>query len=345
MTKKAIPVEPDQEWTVHRFRPQDAPGVIDLFRSVYGDKYPVPTYLEPELLARENREGRVISSVATTPSGAVVGHHALFNSAPNPRIFESGAGVVHLLYRGGRGITTHLSGHGIEMGKTSPGIDLIYGETVCNHPFSQKAMNKAHMICRAMEVSLMPAAAYVKEQSAESRVSTVLGFLTLKPRPCTVFVPRGLEHHFSLCYEGLDDTRTFEAAGGVPGSPESRIHTRIFEFAQVARVAVHDAGKNFQARITAEDERLTRQGIRVIQVWLNTGQPGVGQAVDHLKAMGYFFGGVLPQWFGSDGMLMQKVLDDPDWEGAVLANERNAQIAGLVRREWDLIQAKSGSVP
>lgn len=338
MTEKAIPVEPDQEWTVHSFRPEDAKGVTDLFHSVYGDKYPVRTYLEPDLLAKENREGRVISSVASIPSGAVVGHHALFNSAPNLRIFESGAGIVHMLYRGGRGITTKLSNHGVEMSKTSPVIDLIYGETVCNHPFSQKAMNKAGMICRAIEVSLMPAAAYAKEQSAEGRVSTVLGFLTLRPRPCTVFVPGGLEDQFSFCYEGLDDTRTFEPAEGAPESPESLIHTQTFELAQVARVAVHDAGENFQARITAEEERLISQGIRVIQVWLNTGQSCVGRAMAQLKAMGYFFGGVLPQWFGTDGMLMQKVLDEPDWEGMVLANERNEQIAGLVRREWELIR-------
>ncbi|WP_051957768.1 hypothetical protein [Desulfobacter vibrioformis] len=335
MTMNAIPVEPDQEWTIHRFRPEDAVGVTDLFRSVYGDKYPVRTYLEPELLAKENREGRVISSVARIPSGAVVGHNALFNSAPNPRIFESGSGVVHKFYRGGQGIFTQMAAHGIEMGKENPGVDLIYGEPVCNHPFTQQLCYRLNFPTRAMEVSLMPAAAYAKEQSAKGRVSTLLGFFTLKPRPCKVFVPKGLEDQFSRCYEGLDDTRTFEAAKEAPGSPESRIHTQTFEFAQVARVAVHDTGTDFQTRITAEEERLISQGIRVIQVWLNTGRPWVGQAVNHLAAMGYFFGGVLPQWFGTDGMLMQKVLDEPDWEGTVLVGEWNKQVAGLVRREWE----------
>lgn len=336
MTENAIPVEPDQEWTVHAFRPEDAVGVTDLFRSVYGDNYPVRTYIEPELLAQENREGQVISSVVRIPSGAVVGHNALFNSAPNPRIFESGAGVVHKLYRGGQGIFTQMVAHGIGAGKENPGVDLIYGESVCNHPFTQKLAYRMKSVTRAMEVSLMPAAAYVKEQSAKGRVSTLLGFFTLKPRSCTVFVPQGLEDPFSFCYKDLDDTRTFEAAGrGLPGSPKSRIRTQTFEFAQVARVAVHDAGADFQARIAAEDKRLTGQGIRVIQVWLNTGQPCVGQASDHLAALGYFFGGVLPQWFGTDGMLMQKVLDEPDWEGTVLVGERNEQLSRMVRREWE----------
>ena len=340
MTLNAIPVEPDQEWTIHRFRAEDAVGVTDLFHSVYGDKYPVRTYLEPELLAKENREGRVISSVARIPSGAVVGHNALFNSAPNSRIFESGSGVVHKFYRGGQGIFTQMVVHGIEMGKENPGVDLIYGEPACNHPFSQKIGYRLNFLIQAMEVSLMPAAAYAKEQSAKGRVSTLLGFFTLRPRPCKVFVPKGLEEHFALCYEGLDDTRTFEAAEEAPGSPESRIHTQTFEFAQMARVAVHDGGKDFQARIAAEDERLIAQGIRVIQVWLNTGQPCVGQAVEHLVALGYFFGGVLPQWFGTDGLLMQKVLDKPDWEGTVLVGGRNTQVAGLVRREWEKISSR-----
>ncbi len=335
MTEKAIPVEANKEWVVHAFRPEDAPGVTHLFRSVYGDNYPVRTYIDSSLLAKENAAGRVISSVAKIPSGAVVGHVSLFNSAPNPRIFESGAGVVHTRYRGGHGIFTRMFNHGIEAGKASPDVDLIFGEPVCNHPFTQKMLNRASMVSRAMEVNLMPAAAYAKEKSAEGRVSTFLGFLTLKPRPCRVFVPEGLADSFFLCYEGLDDQRTFAAAGGKPESAKSLINTQVFDFAQVARVAVPDAGQDFETKILAEDQRLMCQGIRGIQVWINTGQAWAGQAVDLLRSLGYFFGGVLPQWFGTDGLLMQKILDEPDWDGTVLEGERNKAVAALVKREWE----------
>jgi len=72
----------------------------------------------------------------------------------------------------------------------------------------------------------------------------------------------------------------------------------------------------------------------VIQVWLNTGQPGVGHTAETLRSKGYFFGGVLPCWFGTDGLLMQKVLDEPDWEGTVLTGDRNQALAAMVKAEW-----------
>ena len=75
-------IQAGQDWRVSRFIPEDAPGVVSLFRSVYGDGYPVQTYMDPLLLIEENAANRTISSVAKTASGAVVGHTALFNSAP-----------------------------------------------------------------------------------------------------------------------------------------------------------------------------------------------------------------------------------------------------------------------
>jgi hypothetical protein len=335
MTAVAIEVEAGQPWTVDRFRPEDAPGVTDLFHSVYGDKYPVRTYLEPDLLAKENRAGRVISSVARISSGAIVGHNALFNTPPNPRIFESGAGVVHKNYRGGHGIFTQMVAYGIEMGKQNPLVDLIYGEPVCNHPFSQKLGISLKFESRAMEVNLMPAAAYAKEKSAGGRVSTLLNFFSLKPRPCTVYVPGVYKQQFDFCYKGFEEPRTFEAALGEAEAALSRLDIQTFEFAGVARIAVPDVGRDFESRMASEEARLVRKGIRVIQVWLNTGLPQVGGAAKVLRFMGYFFGGVLPRWFDTDGLLVQKVLDQPDWAGTVLVGERNETLVGLVRGEWE----------
>lgn len=337
MKKKPIPVEPGLEWTVDRFCPDDAQGVVDLFSSVYGANYPVRTYMEPDLLKKENQEGRVISSVARLPSGAVVGHNALFNSAPNPRIFESGAGLVHPLYRGGQGIFTQMVSHGIEVGMENPNVDLIFGEPVCNHPFSQKMMDRLKFPPRAMEVNLMPAAAYEKEKSASGRVSTLLAFRTIKPRPCKVFIPEGLTEQAAFCYQGMDDQRTFETAEGAPDAPETNLTAQVFDFAQVTRIIVSEAGKDFATRFGAEERHHLDRGIRVIQVWLNTGQRSVGKAVETLWSMGYFFGGVLPQWFGTDGLLMQKILDQPDWEGTVLEGDRPKALGAMVRQEWERV--------
>ncbi|MFH1152827.1 MAG: hypothetical protein V1793_03335 [Pseudomonadota bacterium] len=333
--KTIQPIEPGQEWTVELFQPEDAPGVTSLFRDVYGDGYPVRTYLDEDLLIRENTAGRVISSVARTTRGDIVGHNALFNSAPYPKTFESGAGLVHRDYRGGHGIFTRMVSHGLDMGRQS-GVEQAFGEPVCNHPFSQRLCHSQGFVTRAVEVNLMPAAAYTREASAAGRVTTLLDFCTLIPKPCDVYVPKAYEALFPVFYETMDDQRRFlPSEHPLPSGVNTRLSTQTFSFAQVARVAVTEPGHDFSQAIRAEEERLLTNGIRVIQAWLPTGLSWVGQAVDILRARGYFFGGVLPRWFDTDGLLMEKVLDVPDWQSMLVHFDRGRELAALVRTDWE----------
>jgi hypothetical protein len=105
-------------------------------------------------------------------------------------------------------------------------------------------------------------------------------------------------------------------------------------------VAVPEPGHDFETAFTGEERRLLAQGIRVIQVWISTGVPWVGEAVDILRARGYFFGGVLPRWFDCDGLLLQRVLDEPDWEAMTIHFDRARELAGLVRADWE--RSRSG---
>jgi hypothetical protein len=328
-------IQPGQSWEVDLFRPEDAEGVAALFLSVYGQGYPVRTYIEPERLVRENAEGRVISSVAKTPKGEVVGHNALFNSAPFHGTYESGAGVVHASYRGGAGIFTQLVAHGLDVGAGRFGVKAVFGEPVCNHVFSQKLCHNFGYVTRAMEVDLMPASAYVKEKSAEGRVAALLDFKTVQARPHRVFIPPAYEEDLRFFYSDLDDRREFlvSAETPPPGS-KARIRTQYFDFAGVARIAVWETGADFAPIFEAEEAGVIGKGAVVIQVWLNLSRPWVVQAVHILRGKGYFLGGVLPRWFDDDGLLMQKVLKIPDWDGIQLQFERAKAVQERVKRDW-----------
>ena len=67
-------IEPGQSYIFDLFRPEDAEGVVHLFKTVYGEEYPIKTFIDPKLLIEENAAGRTISSVARTPKGEIVGH-------------------------------------------------------------------------------------------------------------------------------------------------------------------------------------------------------------------------------------------------------------------------------
>ncbi|MDA8134219.1 MAG: hypothetical protein M0T82_06310 [Desulfobacteraceae bacterium] len=335
----ASPIEPGQEWTVESFTPEDARGVADLFLGVYGSEYPIQIYVNPDLLIEENQAGRVISSVAKTTKGDIVGHNAIFNLAPCRKVYESGAGLVHRDYRGGHGIFTQLVAHGLTVGRERPDVDQVFGEPVCNHPFSQKMCRGLGFVTRAIEVCMMPAAAYAKEAWAAGRVTTTMDFITLKSLPCTVHVPKAYESIFPVFYENMDDERQFVLSGQPLSSQQvTRLDTRIFDFAQVAKVAVKGLGRDFPMVIQAEEDQLLQQGIRVIQVWLSSGDPCVGEAVDSLRSSGYFFGGVLPRWFDSDGILMEKLVDEPVWEDINLCFDRAQTLMALIRKDWEAVR-------
>lgn len=329
-------IAPGQEYDIDLFRPEDAVGVTNLFTTVYGKEYPIKTFIDPDRLIRENKAGRTISSVARTSKGDIVGHNALFNSAPYDRIYESGAGAVHPLYRGGGGIFTGLIIHGMDVGAERFGVEAIYGEAVCNHIFSQKATSKIGAITRAVEVDLMPASAYEKEQSSSGRVSSILDFVIKKPKHHAVYLPAMYEQSLRLMYEGLEEYRTFNLSDEeLPDNLSTEIKTQIFDFAQVARMAVLQVGSDFPAAFDSEENAAQASGVMVLQVWLKLSCPWVGQVVDELRGRGYFLGGALPRWFDKDGLLMQKILERPNWEGMHIHFERAQKIVDMVKADWE----------
>lgn len=332
-------IEAGQDWQVCSFSPGDAAGVVSLFRSVYGEGYPVRTYIDAELLIAENAAHRTISSIAKTLRGEVVGHTALFNSAPYPGTYESGAGVVHAAYRGGKGMFTQLVLHCLENASGLPGVQAVFGEPVCNHPFSQKMSVKVGFVSRALEIDLMPAQAYEKEASAAGRVAAFLDFKTVRAKPHTVYLPSVYSAECRFFYEDLDDEREFRLSEeAVPAGILTDMRPEVFAFAAVARVAIHAIGADFASCLETLEESLRQQGVLVMQLWLRLDCPWVGAATEILRDRGYFIGGALPRWFDSDGLLMQKICKQPDWESICTVSERGAQILQRVRADWQRTQ-------
>ncbi len=331
-------VEPGQEVEVDFFRPEDAEGAASCFLTVYGKNYPVRTYIDPDQLAEANEGKTVISSVARTVGGQVVGHNALFSSAPCPKIRESGAGVVLPSYRA-QGLFEKMADHGVKMAAPQYGIELVYGEPVCNHPFSQEMCHSLGWVTMALEVDLMPAAAYSKGKSATGRVATLLDFVPVTSRPHTVYLPRVYEEELHFIYGGYNEERQLVISNEAPpSSSRSSVKTEFFEFAQVARMAIREAGEDLGEVIAKEESAAESQGCDVLQAWLNLASPHVGAAVEILRQAGWFFGGALPRWFDDDGLLMQKILHTPSWDSMVIFFDRAKRIADMVRKDWERTQ-------
>lgn len=327
-------IEPGQEIEIALMRPQDAPGVAALFSAVYGEDYPVKTYYQPEELCRANQEGSIISVVTRTPKDDIVGHNAMYRIAPCPKVYEGGAGLVLPAYRNTAQLFGRMVARGIEAVPRFGG-EGVYGEFVCNHIFTQKLADRLGNTPMGLEVDLMPAEAYEQEKSAQGRVSSLFGLISLKPYSHTVYAPPVYEEALGFIYGGFIEERRLEIADQEPPQGSlSRLSAEIYDQAQVTRITVWEMGGDLLEALAAREAEAAARSVGVYQVWLPLAKPWVGWAVDRLRSQGYFLGGVLPRWFDEDGLLMQRLTHTPDWDAMQLYLERSQIITGFVKDDW-----------
>lgn len=146
-------------------KPEDAAGVVELFKAFYGDGYPVKTFYDAEKLTVENASHSILSIIAKNEAGKVVGHAALYLSTPNNKLYEQGAILVHPEYQGKRcslkSIAMAVTLEVYSLAEKITTAEGIFNEAVCNHIHTQKFSYRIGGLYEtAFEVDLMPADAY-----------------------------------------------------------------------------------------------------------------------------------------------------------------------------------------
>lgn len=340
--ERTVPrIEPDEcrlpngeVLSIHLFRPEDSPGIGKLFRTVYGENYPVKHFYSPEGLARALESGENYSVVARTKAGDIIGHVALCRSSPYPGLYECGAGLVLPEYRNG-GVSLVMMEHLYERLTPGLGLEAVWGEAVCNHVFMQKICKHHKHVETGLEVNLMPAETYAKEKSSSGRVASLVVFRSYVSRPHTVYLPQVYENVLRFIYSGMDDRRTLAiSCEKPPVDAASYASTEIYDFPGVARIAVRTLGEDFGSHFHSLENKILTKRIKVVQVSIDLGCPWSGHAVEVLRARGYFLGGVLPRWFGNDALLMQKIVGRPGWDGIHLFSEGAVEMLGIIKNDW-----------
>lgn len=322
-----------EEYTARYFEPADGPGVAQLFYAVYGDGYPIDTYYIPERLAEANRQGTIRSAVARTVSGEVVAHVAFYRSSPpNPRLYEYGVGLTLPSYRSTMAFFRITQLLMQLVGKD--GIDGIFGEAVCNHTITQKLSRHAKCLETAVEPALMPAEAYTTEWDGIGRVGCLVYSRVDIDQHRTLFLPACYQQQLRFILDGLHLDRDLVVAGTTVPSGEAAIEVQRFDFAGVARCTVTRPGADLPGRLHDLEEELRGAKYALIQVFVDLGQPWAGGVVEQVRGQSYALGGLLPIWFETDGLLLQKHLVDPNFEGMKILSDRGRALVDLVNNEW-----------
>lgn len=324
----------NRTFEVHLLRSEDAEGVSRLFRAIYGEGYPIKIFYDPEKLITANKEGDYYTTVAKSTDGEIIGIHNFFRSAPSRDVYEWGVGLVSKEWRG-MGVSGAIERYMIEEVVPELGMHTVFGEPVTNHLQMQKHSEHFGFHPTALEVGLMPGEAYKGEGVTSERVSTTMGFRVYRNIPQKIFVPNGYNEAIDFLYSGFSSGRTFaESTEHIPSGTQSQTHMELFDFAKVARITFYETGSDFSDRISDLESEAAGKGFIVIQVWLKLTEPWIDNVVKILQTRGFFLGGVLPQWFDDDGLLMQKLLFSPDFDSIQLYSDRSERIRDLVKSDW-----------
>jgi len=330
----------NKNWEVDFFSPADAPGVVELYRAIYGDNYPRREVYDPEELIRQGDAGETYRMIARTEAGEVVGHIALYRSSPpNKKLYEHGQLMVRNDYRQTL-MAMELLNASLEKIPQRYGLEQVWGEAVCNHLFTQQSVMRQGFYETGIELDLMPAESYsqANSQSTDGRVSTLTVFRNFKTRPQTLYLPSVYEEMLQEIYAVADCGHSFVTAKKLLPTQIATVgELQLFSDAGVARITFEDTGDDFAGYLAQLEEQTVAAGIMVTQVFIRLTHPWTGAVVDVLRECGYFFGGALPRWFDDDGFFMQKIVGLPNFDGANLYTKRAKKIKEFSKNDWQAV--------
>lgn len=322
-------IDPDQDTVVGLFCDEDALGISLLYYEIYGDSFPVEHVYDPEEVKQRNHTDDQHTLVARTPGGDIVGMAGLFCHAPNRNVYEAGQLMLLKSYRHTR-VSTDINRS--ILGELPETLDLsaIFVEAVCNHPVSQAMAHKQGLRATGLELECMPAGVYSKEGGVVRNVSLLLMFKVRKHNAMPVYMPEPYAEFMGRLYGQLGLERR-----NVPGDALTGI-TEFEEFllpdAGIARITVNKAGTDFGRVLHDLEIRVGKETL--VQIYLNLGDRACPKAVGLLREQGYFFGGLLPLWFESDGLIMQKLPREPDWEEVHLHDADAKAMMAYLRQDY-----------
>ena len=167
------------------------------------------------------------------------------------------------------------------------------------------------------------------------RVAVIVVFRPYEARPQTIYLPTVYWKELEYLYADFDHGhRFFSGDAHLSAKQNTQGKLEIYSQVAVARMNFTVIGSDFADLLTQFDHQASENGIFVYQVFLPLTVAATGEAVDILRGHGYFLGGVVPRWFGDDGLLMQKVLGSPNFEGVRLYTDRAKNILELVTADW-----------
>jgi serine/threonine-protein kinase RsbW len=307
---------PPAKYSYRLMEPADAIEIAKCVYKTYGYTYPGEHVYYPERVVTMNQSGELLSAVATTESGEVVGHCAL-SGRPGDPVMEVCQAVVAPAHRR-RGVMNELVGL-LTAEARQRGLAGLCVVAVTVHPFSQQAARRYDFRESALLLAYGPRNVHFKkitDQQLSQRETVVYGYQPLHQDPCCRVYPPA--HHRSIIaqiYTNLGLEREFASpemshlrTGPDPATPEDchfDLSTEITSAMRTALIEIAGYGPGSEQEVKNKLRDLCRERIAVVYLALPLGDPHTAASCQKFEELGFFFAGILPRpakHFSPEGM-------------------------------------------
>lgn len=282
-----------EPFTVRRATEADVPGIINLVYNTYRYSYAKEMFYNDVTLAQMLREDKIVSVVAVTDSGEVVGHNAVL--LDSPLLGEAGMAMVDPNYRKSKAFLSMALSTARLVKSTFPQI-MTYTKCVTSHPRSQAFVT--NFAPTMLQLSVYNHASFIgikgDTNPRESLLYLVLNFCNDQTEK-TIYAPK---EHQDIIQQKLTKAKfniTVMPYEGDAEQPESSVlQLETMPGRQFAEIKVEKQGTDFESALQKETSYLRQNGVATVNLLLPA-QSSMSQDIDStLLRNGYFFSGFKP---------------------------------------------------
>jgi anti-sigma regulatory factor (Ser/Thr protein kinase)/GNAT superfamily N-acetyltransferase len=322
---------------------RDGVAFARCMHAVYGYSYVEAVYF-PERVKSLIEQGLLMSFVAVTQNGEVVGHQGVKLDSAGARVANSCMGAVDPRFRGRR-LFEQLKEMAVATLRAQ-GLLGVHSEAVSLHPFSQRANIKAGGRETGMLLAHVPRGFEFKSMKngaalGDERQTAVLYYNPINPHPHrSVHLPL---HHRDMieriyAHAGIDrSTAAFEPTAVEAMADEAEIDLDVTPAYGMATIAVRRPGRDLAVRVRAQLEELIYGKIDVIYLDIGLASAATPHLVPELEALGFSFCGVYPEKHRDGDLLRLHYLNQQRIDPSVIVT---ASDMGKLLLDYALAEAK-----
>lgn len=323
------------KYTIQRLNTDEAAGVTRCMIKTYGLDYPSHEVYEPQKIAYLNSAGEMISVVAKTPKGEVVGHYCIIIENKESKLGELGQAAVIPAHRG-RGLMKKMRA---KLESIAAGLNLagLYSAPVTSHTFSQKVnLDFGSREC-CIDLGYVPQGvnfapqdakrgnkdkivnAYVKGKikapsfitsggdNIPQRETIVVFFKYLAaPKSAAVYPPKRHAQMIRRIYDNLGVKRRFSKKQKASPAERTVFDYKISPQWTCSWIGFFDYGNDFDAILRSLLNVIFAQNVETVHIDLPLSSPLTPKHCSILESMGYIFIGIIPSFLnGADALRLQ----------------------------------------